>query len=103
MHGQIDTEGILEQQQNNHFLVKSISRVSDIDITGVFTSFENFGQDFIMDKHIKGELTGLVNFSAGLDERMKIKKETILADCDVVIQDGSHGRGLTVHRHRGNA
>ena len=41
-----------------------------------------------MDKHIKGELTGLVNFSAGLDERMKIKKETILADCDVVIQDG---------------
>jgi hypothetical protein len=88
MQGQIDTEGILEQQKNRHFLVKSFSKVSDIDITGVFTSFENFGQNFIMDKHIKGELSGLVNFSAGLDERMKIKKETILADCDIVIQDG---------------
>ncbi len=88
MQGQIDTEGILEQQQNRQFLVKSISKVSNIDITGVFTSFENFGQDFIMDKHIKGELSGLVNFSAGLNERMKIKKETILADCDIVIQDG---------------
>ncbi len=88
MQGQIDTEGILEQQQNRQFLVKSISKVSDIDITGVFTSFGNFGQDFIMDKHIRGELSGLVNFSAGLNERMKIKKETILADCDIVIQDG---------------
>ena len=88
MQGQIDTEGILEQQQNRQFLVKSISKVSDIDITGVFTSFGNFGQDFIMDKHIRGELSGLVNFSAGLNERMKIKKETILADCDIVIRDG---------------
>lgn len=88
MHGQIDTEGILEQQQNKQFLVKSISKVSDIDITGAFTSFENFGQDFIMDEHIRGELSGLVNFSAGLNEQMKIKKETILADCDIVIQDG---------------
>jgi len=88
MQGQIDTEGILEQQQNGQFLVKSISKVSDIDITGVFNSFENFGQDFIMDKHIRGELSGLVNFSAGLSEKMKIRKETILADCDIVIQDG---------------
>jgi len=88
MQGKIDTEGILEQQQNRQFLVKSISKVSDIDITGVFASFGNFGQDFIMDKHIRGELSGLVNFSAGLNERMKIKKETILADCDIVIQDG---------------
>jgi hypothetical protein len=88
MQGQIETEGILEQQHNSQFLVKSISKVTDIDITGVFTSFENFGQDFIMDKHIRGELSGLVNFSAGLNEKMKIKKETILADCDIVIQDG---------------
>ncbi len=88
MEGKIQTEGILEQQQNNHFLVKSISEVSNIDITRVFSAFKNFGQDFIMEKHIMGELSGLVNFSAGLDEKMKIKKETILADCDVAIRDG---------------
>lgn len=88
MQGKVDTEGILEQQQNKQFLVKSISKVSDIDINGAFTSFENFGQDFIMDEHIRGELSGLVNFSAGLNEQMKIKKETVLADCDIVILDG---------------
>ena len=88
MQGQIDAEGMLEQQRNGQFLVKSISKVSDIDITGVFTSFENFGQEFIMDKHLRGGLSGLVNFSAGLNEKMKIRKESILADCDIVILDG---------------
>ena len=88
MSGQINTEGILEQQQNRQFLVKSISKVSGIDITRAFSSFENFGQDFIMDKHIRGKFSGFVNFSAGLNEIMKIKKETILADCDIVIKDG---------------
>jgi hypothetical protein len=88
MQGQIKTEGILEQQHNRQFLVRSISNVTGIDITRAFASFDNFGQDFIMDKHLRGEFSGLVNFSAMLNERMKIKKESILADCDIVIQDG---------------
>lgn len=88
MKGQIQTEGMLEQQHNSRFLVKSISKVEDIDITGVFYAFGNFGQEFIMDRHIRGELSGQVNFSAGFNERMRINKESILADCDIVIQDG---------------
>jgi hypothetical protein len=88
MQGQIKTEGMLEQQRNHHFLVRSISDVTRIDISRTFDSFDNFGQDFIMGKHLKGEFSGLVNFSAALNEKMQIKKETILADCDIVIQDG---------------
>jgi hypothetical protein len=88
MQGQIKTEGMLEQHKNSQFLVRSISNVNKIDITRAFASFGNFGQDFIMDKHLRGEFSGLVNFSAALDEKMKIKKESILADCDIVIQDG---------------
>jgi hypothetical protein len=88
MSGQIHSEGMLEQQRNSQFLVKSISQVSGIDITRAFSSFENFGQDFITDRHLRGNFSGFVNFSAGLNEIMKIKKETILADCDIVIQDG---------------
>jgi hypothetical protein len=68
--------------------VKSISKVDGIDITQAFASFKNFGQDFIMDRHLRGDFSGLVNFSAGLNERMKIKKESLLADCDIVIRDG---------------
>jgi len=88
MDGRIISEGILEQQHDMHILVKSISKISSVDITSAFSSFNNFGQNFIVDHHLKGSLSGTVNFSAGLDEKMRIKKETILADCDVTIIDG---------------
>lgn len=88
MDGRIVAEGILEQQQDRHFLVKSISKLTSVNITEGFRSFNNFGQEFILDRHLNGALSGTVNFSSGLNEKMKVKKETVLADCDVVIRDG---------------
>ncbi len=88
MNGRIKSEGILEQQQDLDFLVRSNYRIRSVDITGAFRAFDNFGQQFLVDEHLSGTLDGTVNFSAGLDERMKIKKETILADCDIAIRNG---------------
>ncbi|MFC2080623.1 AsmA-like C-terminal region-containing protein [Bacteroidota bacterium] len=88
MQGRVFSEGILEQQNDMHFLVNSMSRISSLNITEVFSSFNNFGQEFIVDNHLKGTLSGMVNFSSGFNENLSIKKETILADCDVIIKDG---------------
>ena len=88
MGGLIKSQGILEQQGDLHFLVNSMSEIKSVDITEAFSSFNNFGQRFIVDTNLKRSLTGMVNFSTGLDEKMRIKKKTILADCDVVIRDG---------------
>jgi hypothetical protein len=88
MDGRVSSGGILEQQQDMQFLVKSISEISSVDITSAFASFDDFGQEFILGHHIKGTLSGEVNFSARLNERMKIQKESILSDCDVIIRNG---------------
>ena len=89
MDGLIKAEGLIEHQSDNHFLVKVISDVSRVDIKKGFTSFQNFGQEFIMDKHLNGSLSGKVHFSALFDDKMKIMKESILSDCDVVIRNGA--------------
>jgi len=88
MQGRVRSEGILEQQQDMNFLVQSMSRITSLNITEAFSSFDNFGQEFIVDRHLKGSLSGMVNFSAGLNENMQIRKESILADCDLHIKDG---------------
>lgn len=88
MNGRIVTEGILEQHQDMNFFIKSLSRINSVEISEAFSSFDNFGQDFILDKNLKGSLSGAVNFSAGLNESLKIKKESILADCNVHIDNG---------------
>jgi hypothetical protein len=88
MDGLINAEGLVEQQSNNLHLIKVMSDVSRIDIQKVFKSFNNFGQDFIMERHLRGSLSGKVHFSAFFNERMKIDKESILSDCDIIIRNG---------------
>jgi hypothetical protein len=88
MDGRVESEGILEQRQDMNFLVKSSSRIASVNIGKAFASFQNFGQEFILDRHLQGSLSGEVNFSAELSTRMKIRKESVLADCDIVIRDG---------------
>ncbi len=88
MEGLIRGEGMLVMQSDQQFLVKVISDLSRVDIRKGFAGFNNFGQDFIMDRHLEGSLTGKVHFSAIFNEKMKIKKESILSECDIIIRDG---------------
>ncbi len=88
MEGLVSAETVLEKQNNGRYLFKVKSDVSGIDIHELFASFNNFGQDFIMDKHLKGNLSGQVNFSTALTDVMKVDRESILADCDVIIRNG---------------
>jgi hypothetical protein len=88
MDGRIVSEGILEQTQENKFHVRSTSSITSVDISKAFKSFNDFGQDFIADRHLNGDLSGSVGFYAGLNERMRIEKETVLTDCDVIIRNG---------------
>ncbi len=88
MEGRIKSEGILEQRKDMSFLVKALSGINSVNITQAFTSFNNFGQEFIVDHHLKGSLSGDVNFSAIMTPHLRIKKESILVDCDIIIKDG---------------
>jgi hypothetical protein len=91
MDGRLSSEGMLEQQRDMNFLVKTASKIYSVDISKAFTSFNNFGQEFISDNHLKGSLNGTVNFSSALNTNMKIIKKSILADCDIEIRDGEIG------------
>jgi len=88
MNGLIKGEGLLEQQSDNKILVKVISDISRVDIRKGFTSFHNFGQEFIMDRHLNGSLSGKVHFSAEFNKQMRIRKESILSECDIIIRNG---------------
>jgi hypothetical protein len=88
MDGRVVSEGLVEQKNDLDFLVRSSSRIYSVEIGKAFSSFENFGQEFITNSHLSGLLSGSVDFSAELDRNMKIRKESILADCDVSIKNG---------------
>jgi|WetSurSiteA1Bulk_404760.scaffolds.fasta_scaffold03146_2 hypothetical protein len=64
------------------------SRPQMINIQQLFTAFNNFTQNFIIDKNVKGLLGGTVSFTATWDPALKYIPESLKAQADIEITNG---------------
>ncbi len=88
MNGQIKAGGVIIQKFNNDFVVKSQSRLTNINMNKLFYSFNNFGQTFISSQNLEGNLTGDVFFSSEWSDKIDIYKNTVSSESDIVITNG---------------
>jgi len=72
----------------NNYLFTSNARARKINVTNFFTEFDNFGQVFIQDHHVKGISDATVDFACALDNGFIIKPHTILANLDLDLKNG---------------
>ncbi len=59
-----------------------------VNVRKLFQEFDNFDQDFIMDKNLKGNLTANINFSCNLTDEYAIVEESILSNAKIHIANG---------------
>ena len=85
--GGITGHGLITEKENSYF-IQCQSDLNLIDINRFFYSFNNFGQSFIVDKNLKGHLSGDVIFSAIVDKKSGFLKESIKADGNLKIENG---------------
>lgn len=88
MDGYAKAGGVIIQKFNNDFLVKTQSRLDQININKLFYSFNNFGQDFISSKNLNGSLSGDVFFTSEWSEKLKIYNHTVQSENNIIISNG---------------
>ena len=88
MNGNVKAGGVIIQKYSNDFVVKIQSRLTNINMNKMFYSFNNFGQQFITNQHLEGNLTGDVYFNSEWSDKIEIYKNTVSSDCDIVIKNG---------------
>ncbi len=88
MSGSITTSGLVDGSDSTKLLITCFSDVSNINITRMFTSFENFGETAIMDKNIKGTGTAKIQFAAELSPELEINLNKLYAGLDLSIENG---------------
>lgn len=88
MNGNFSGSGVVFQNINGQFLIRTQSTLKGINIKELFYSFNNFDQTFITDKHVNGILTGEISFSSQWTNNLQIIKKKILAESSVKIVDG---------------
>jgi len=88
MDGYVKAGGVITQKFNDDFLVRMQSRLNEINMHKLFYSFNNFGQEFISNKNLNGNLTGEVFFSSEWNDRLQINKKTIRSENNIIITNG---------------
>lgn len=88
MGGSIEGGGIVDAKNTKAIDVTSAFKLNGIYVDSVFYVFENFYQNFIEAKHLKGQANADVSLEMGLNEKLKLYSETLTADISALIKNG---------------
>jgi hypothetical protein len=87
-NGRLSAQLVLEPVSATAYRLNCLADVKDIHIDKVFTEFENFGQTFIQDRHLKGVASATVQFRAILTNAMELPSDKIESVVDLSIENG---------------
>ncbi|MCW5910349.1 MAG: hypothetical protein KIT62_04705 [Cyclobacteriaceae bacterium] len=88
MGGNLTLNGIVDAKNNKAIDVISSLKLSGIHVDSVFYVFENFYQNFIVDKHLRGQAYADVDLEMTLNEKLNLVAPTLVADISVTIKNG---------------
>ncbi|MCU0419300.1 MAG: hypothetical protein MUC38_06535 [Cyclobacteriaceae bacterium] len=88
MGGSLTLDGAVDAQTPNTIGITTHWTLKDIHIDSVFYVFENFRQDFIQDKHLRGQASAEVALDLALNRDLTLKSETLVADISALIKNG---------------
>ena len=88
MGGKIQLNGIVDAKNTKAIEINSGFKLDGIEIDSIFYVFKNFGQNFIEDKHLKGEAKADVTMEMSLTKDLKLISKTLTADISAIIKKG---------------
>lgn len=88
MNGRIGFTGLIDGSQAGKLLISCDASVNKVNIQRLFYEMENFGQNSIEDKNLKGVLTAKVQFASIWSTNLKVEMPTIFAKANIKIENG---------------
>jgi hypothetical protein len=88
LEGNLKGNGVIVQDMNHHFNMKGQVDVSKVNIQQAFYTFNNFSQDIVQDRHLRGRLSGKVDFTSEWTSNLTFIPESLIVDANIVINNG---------------
>ncbi len=88
MGGKISMSGLISSFSNQPIALSTTARLTSIHLDSLFYIFGNFNQNFIQDKHLKGQATADVSLETELTPALKIAPQTLVSNIDILIKKG---------------
>lgn len=88
MGGSVELDGLVDARKKNIVSVVAGFKTKDVRLDSTFYVFEDFGQEFITQKHLKGKMTSDIRLTADLDRGLKLIPEKLEANAGILIKNG---------------
>lgn len=89
LNGAISGNGFILQNNNKSVLLKGIFNVTTVDVNKAFTSFQNFGQNFLKAENIAGSLSGSFSLLLPLDSLLNPQISSLTAEGKGMLVNGA--------------
>lgn len=86
--GELSAQVSLSPHGSGGYHMNCLANVRGIHIDKVFTEFENFGQSFIQDRHVKGVADATVQFKSDVTNSLDMPSDKIECLVDLSISNG---------------
>ncbi|HEY4651113.1 MAG TPA: AsmA-like C-terminal region-containing protein [Pontibacter sp.] len=86
--GNFAVRGSMDARQRNHIKVSTASKLQNMHVDSLFYVFENFNQNFILDRHLKGNLTASIISDVYLNSQLQPKTNLLQAEIEATVRNG---------------
>ncbi|MBL6446326.1 AsmA family protein [Fulvivirga sp. 29W222] len=88
MGGSIALSGLVDASKNKLVKVNTSFSLQNIDVDSIFYVFENFNQDFLEDRHLKGKIFANVDAEMTFNDNLSLYSETLTSNISTSIKGG---------------
>nr|WP_262914532.1 AsmA-like C-terminal region-containing protein [Pontibacter vulgaris] len=86
--GNFAVRGSLDARQREHIKVSTASRLNNMSVDSLFYVFENFKQDFIVNRQLRGNLTANIISELYFDSQLNPKTDLLQAEIAATVRNG---------------
>ncbi|MFT2010371.1 AsmA-like C-terminal region-containing protein [Pontibacter sp. 13R65] len=86
--GSFAVRGALDARQRDHLKVTTETKLTNMQVDSLFFVFENFGQQFVQDHHLRGRLTAKIASELYFDSHLNSKTDLMQAEIAATVRDG---------------
>ncbi len=85
--GKVFLDGVLDAS-TDRLNIHTVAKLQGVRIADLFYTFENFHQNFLMDRHLSGEVFSDVDLTMQADKKCNIRWDALQAAIDVRLHNG---------------
>jgi len=88
-NGKTSVTGLLSLDKKELIVLDAVLRITGMDISSAFREMDNFNQNYITDKHIKGKLSGKIQLSMAFTRELDIDEKRLFAISDIIVDQAN--------------